>query len=477
MVDDPVLLLKQLPATLATRNREAINSLVRNIIQTEALLGAKWKSIAAISQANAELKDAIAAMDLYVSQSNSTAMARFEKAAVLAQMGRVREANDLMTLLPDSIPDSVSNNYIRGTLATNLGHFQTAREHFRNALAANPLSGQTWLALGMLGHLEDLDSKNLIAIADRMQHSAAGERAPYLYALGKHFAEQKRYDDSYAAFAEGAELRRTAENYQLDEDRISAKRAKAGWSISDIERISQSLTTTEYVSPIFVTGLPRSGTTLVEQILSSHSMVSDGGELGFFRLLHQEIGGDDKAAFDRYTLNGGNTDKLVQLYHHILTERYTGGGRVIDKSLDSSRHIPLIAGLFPQSPIVWVRRDAKDCAWSAFRTWFLRGQNWSWNFKDIAEHMKIEDDLFQYWMEMLGDRILVVEYANLVAEPTKTIPIIVAHCGLKLESPQLRPHETDRVVSTASVSQVRQPINSNAIGASIPYHKFMGEFS
>ena len=133
---------------------------------------------------------------------------------------------------------------------------------------------------------------------------------------------------------------------------------------------------------------------------------------------------------------------MRELYAHLLSQRVPGQGRVVDKSLNASRYMGVLASIFPDAPIVWLRRDPLDCAWSAYRTWFLRGLAWSYSLTDIAAHFRNEDTLFSHWIEILGlQQVLIVNYEDLVTDPAATIARIVDHCGLSLEPAMLNSHD------------------------------------
>ena len=149
--------------------------------------------------------------------------------------------------------------------------------------------------------------------------------------------------------------------------------------------------------PIFVTGLPRSGTTLVEQILASHSAVAGGAELSLFAILGRDIGGLTHRAYQAWRARGGDPQALRDLYHHLAAVRFPAPGRIVDKTLATSRHMGVIATLFPDAPIIWVRRAPHDCAWSAFRNYFLKGVEWSWSLDTIGDFFTQEDRLFAHW--------------------------------------------------------------------------------
>lgn len=468
---DSAALIHALGDALARRSRANSSAIVHALVQQRAPLGPKWKSMAAIAKQNGEVQDALAAMHLYADAVGRSPSVTFELAAVSAQLGQLADASILMDSVPHGTPNAASYYYSRGTLATNLGDFDAARSYLRAAVRAAPASGQSWLALAMAGAVAPEDAAALAA-AD-MSAADPIETAAWHYAMGKMLDESGYTDSAFANFQQAAEIVGNQRPFNPEADVQHARASIAGWTPETIAAAHPALSKPS--RPIFVTGLPRSGTTLVEQILASHSAVDGGEELGLMRLVTQDMG-NTYADFEKFTQAGGDPAELSALYHHLLAQRYPGTGQVVDKTLNSSRSMGLIATLFPDAAIIWLRRDPLDCAWSAYRTWFLRGLSWSWSLDTIAAHFRIEDALFAHWTALLGERILVVDYAAMVSNPAPWIQRITEHCGLTLEPAQLSPHNTKRTVTTASVAQVREAINTRAVGAADAYRTHLQPF-
>ncbi|NCP12011.1 MAG: sulfotransferase [Sphingomonadales bacterium] len=468
-----LVLLKQ---ALARRERATINSLIATLVESKAELGSQWRALTNVLQHNGEHSLALRAAELWTAQSGDSAEARFTLVSVMAMAGKVSDAAGVLESLPDDFPDALGNAYTKGTIAINSGKIDAAREHLRRAVGIAPQSGQAWLALAMTGKLEADDCAALIDADDAMALAPPIERAAWHYAKSRVRDQEKSRQEAIAAVREGGAIMAQQRPYRPLEDRGDANRGREGWTAATIKQV-QSTITHASPRPIFVTGLPRSGTTLVEQILASHSAVDGGEELGLFRQVMAEMKGKSHADFEEYESAGGNADELVDLYNYLLAERFPGEGKVVDKTLDASRHMGLLAALLPDAPIVWLHRDPLDCAWSAYRTWFLSGIDWSWRLQDIAMHFKLEDQLHRYWKAELGARILDVPYAELVTDSEHWIEKITEHCGLRVEPQQFKAHEIERAVTTASVAQVREPINRKGVGSSAPYAPWLKPFS
>ena len=480
MAGDPIALVYELAEHLKAKNRAKSAAVVHKLIDLAPPLKARWKSMAAVAKKNGEYDDANRAMDLYARDMEMSDTMRYELAAVRAQTGRLEEALALMDKVPGSIPSEAENAYIRGTIATNMGQFDEARIYLRRAVQSNPTSGQTWLALAMAGTVDPADAARIIAAKKNMDEAPAEERTAYFYALGKVYDEADDHDRAFAAFDRGAGLKHASVDYSMARHQKMAEAAMEGWSAEAIDRALLSVDKNTPRRPLFVTGLPRSGTTLVEQILASHTMVDGGEELALIRFLEQDIGGKTYRHYSDYISKGNSAAGLRALYEHLLIQRYPGTGLIVDKSLNASRNMGIMAALFPDSPIIWMRRDPIDCAWSIYRTLFLSGLDWSYKLEDIAAFFNMEDKLHAYWTETLGERILTVNYSDLVRSPDSQIRKIVSHCRLEIEPDQLKPHELKRKVVTASVVQVRKPINTKSLGSAAPYldklHRFTDNY-
>ena len=461
-------------AALRQRDRKGAREAARAMLAARLSLGQQWRAVAHAMLNDGEFSLAREAATLLVAQVG-TAQAEFDAAAIQARAGRPEQAADMLARLPEDVPDPLGNAYTRGVLATNLGRIDEALGHLRRAVTLAPGSGQAWLALAMAGGLDESHGERLAAQEAEFAGSQGEERASYLVALGRWRERCGDRAGAVAAYAAAGETLAALRPYDFAADKAEAEAIARAWANGRPAKIARGLDPDDAPAPIFVTGLPRSGTTLVEQILASHGSVAGGGEVELLPQCMREVGARTASEVPERLHNASALRRLAGYYRRLASERF-GEGIVVDKSLSTSRFAGLAAALFPNARFVWLVRDARDCAWSAFRSYFFAGVPWANSLADIGRHMAIEDRLREFWASELGARMLVVRYDDLVTDPRKTIEMIATHCGLEAEADMFEPHRTQRAVITNSAAQVREPISRSAVGSSAAFAELLGQF-
>lgn len=439
-------------------------------------MAGQWRPLSMVAAHNGEVGLAREAFDLFAESFPNDPGVLYRKVDLLARIGAWDE---ILVLLRDwsmDAPPPATYAYMRGTAALYCGETDEARRYLEEATVALPKAGAPWLSLGLLvDFAQDAElAERLIAHEAGMASARPAEVGSYYYALGKVHADRGETARAFAAYARGAAAMKREVAYSREQDRASAAEAVSGYDAAGIAALARAQSEPTGRA-IFVMGLPRSGTTLVEQILTSHSAVSDGAEIYCLGLVANDVGGPSCAAVRSYVEQAG-APAAARLWRHLLDQRFPAPGRVVDKTVTTSRLLGLAATLLPDAPLIWLTRDPLDCAWACFRTRFAGEAPWSYDLEDIALHFRLEDQLRAQWQEILGDRLLTVPFEALVTEPEPWIRRIVAHCGLTIEPQVFAPHENPRPVTTSSAMQVRRPINRAGVGSAERYRQFLEPF-
>ncbi|MEO7276781.1 MAG: sulfotransferase [Sphingomicrobium sp.] len=400
--------------------------------------------------------------------------------ALLATHGHSDEAIAEIERLDATVRDSPAVLHFRGTIAGESGRFAEAEELFRRALAKVPESSPTWFSLSMIKTFEPGDRD--IDAMEAMARNPGGATSPNArsqisYALGKAYDECGDFGRAFESYRQGAAIRRQDGHYDVPAASAAADRVIRDFTPETLRKLRPSQLTGQ--RSLFVTGLPRSGTTLVQQLLTAHSRVIGGDEVNLLKpalLPTLDFTYRGAIAYQERAASDDPWGDIARDYDRFITMRFREPGLVVDKSLGQSTLIGFLLHSLPDAKIVWLRRNAEDAALSCFRTSFTAATHWSWSIADIADHFRIEDRLFEHWRSAFADRILVVPYEDMVKDPGEWISAIAEHVGLDAEGGMERFHESDRTVRTASVKQVRSPVTTDRIGAAGRYPLFSKEF-
>lgn len=398
--------------------------------------------------------------------------------ATLATYGRPDEAMAEIEALGPAVRDHPAALHFRGTIASEQGRFDEADGLFRRALAIAPDALPIWFALAMnkTFSADDPDLAAMEKLAPLATRAEPEPQARFLYALGKAWDDLGETDRAFGYFARGAAIRSRQEPYDRNAARSLADRVIRSATPEAFARLKPSRA--ERQRALFVTGLPRSGTTLVQQMLAAHSSVSDGGEVNLWRpalIPTVDYAMEGAAAYQQRFAGNDPWGEIARDYAHFIDMRFRAPGLVVDKSLGQTVLLGLLLHSLPDAKIVWMRRRPEDVALSCFRTFFTNIR-WSWSLADIGHHFRIEEELIAHWRALFPERILVVEYEHLARSPEAEIPAILGHFGLGEEVGVRDFHLSGKNIRTASVRQVRSPITTARIGQADAYAQHLDEF-
>lgn len=392
--------------------------------------------------------------------------ARLCRARALGDLGRNAEALEALDTLIAEEPGCGPAYAARGAIHQIEGDFDAARADFRHALEIMPRNAETYRVYLVSEKLAADDPLIPQMQALFEEELSDADRASLGFALAKALEDSKQYDKVFTYLRPANDAMRRLYPYEIEERAEAVRGIRAAYGGAGLQQ--RSLPDAPEFGPIFVTGIPRSGTTLVEQIIASHSRVTGGGELGYAHYeLDRVLHGPDHGTFR--TLDEVNPADLVEaakLSERRMRERFPDADLITDKSVQSYMMIGAIRLALPNARIVVVRRDPRDNLLSIYKNMFAAGRHrYSYSLKDLAAYYRLFEEIVAFWRDEVPGWFHEIRYEELIAEPEAQSRALIDACGLEWEDACLNFHQTRRRVDTLSVHQVRQPIYTSSMKA------------
>jgi predicted Zn-dependent protease len=390
------------------------------------------------------------------------------KAAVLANLGDYSESIEVYEAVLEEFPGQPK-------VWMSYGHsLKTARRHaaavtaYRRAIAVESTLGEAYWSLANLKTFRFAD-EDVRAMRSALAHNALSEddRLHFEFALGKALEDTGAYEESFVHYAQGNAIRRRLHPHDADDHMKFVRRSKAVFTAEFFA--ARAGAGSADLSPIFIVGLPRAGSTLIEQILASHPSVEGTMELpNLPRIAAELMHGDARGPADGES--GGFARAVAALTGQqlrALGERYLAETRIhrktdrpffIDKMPNNWLYAGLIQLILPNARIVDARRHPLGCCLSGFKQHFARGQNFTYGLEDLGRYYRDYVELMAHVDAVLPGRVHRVFYEQVIEDTETEVRRLLDYCGLPFEQSCLRFYENERPVRTASSEQVRQPI-------------------
>ncbi|MFL5239849.1 MAG: tetratricopeptide repeat-containing sulfotransferase family protein [Rhizomicrobium sp.] len=347
---------------------------------------------------------------------------------------------------------------------------------FRKAIGLQPDMGEAWLGLSNLKTFR-FDASDVHAMrAELARKDLTDQNRQFLqFALGKALEDSREYEESFVQYSRGNALIRAANPYNVTDVAENVSREKRRYT-REFFAANAELGCAS-AAPIFILGLPRSGSTLVEQILASHSMIEGGGELPSLTALVRRIESRrDDPAEDAAALFTGESLKAIGEEYLERCRRYRKLPRpyFTDKMPSNFHHLGFICAILPNARIIDARRHPLACCFSNFKQVFPHLQGPSYDLSDIGHYYRAYVELLAHFDRVLPGRIHRVTYEDLVREPEREVRRLLQYCDLPFEDTCLRFYETDRGIRTISSAQVRRPLYNDSVAHWRNYEPWLG---
>jgi tetratricopeptide (TPR) repeat protein len=386
-------------------------------------------------------------------------------------VGKVEQAEALLRSCIDAGMDNTSVTLNLGHALKALGRSDEAVKCYM-AMADSEDDAQSSIGYWSLANMKDFrfDDMILTRMRERAELSQVGSafRGLMFFALAAAWEQKGRHENAFMAMSEANLIFAAQRPFRAD---LFGQMIKA--MLDEVQSPSR-LAAIAGPTPIFVVGMPRSGTTLVEQILASHSSIEATDELPFLNRIGLELEQEGSYAKVLAKLDGDRQASLARQYLE-KSEPYRNLNRpyFIDKHPTNFLHVGLIKALFPQAKIINVVRDPLDNAIGLYKMYFSEGAEYSFSMDGIIYHWQGYVTLMRHWEQLYPGEIYHLSYEDLATNPEQKITAILEYCGLPVEEACFRFYESDRPVLTPSAGQVRSPISTKSIGSGQNYEKYI----
>ena len=445
------------------RNEEALLLLEATLERAPGFAPARQNYAVALNRSNRHA-EALAELEVLLEKESGNQVLKNMKAVVLGKLGDFDSAiatyEDVLKRVPDQAPIWISYGHSLKTA----GRTADAIAAYRRSIVLDPGFGGAWWSLANLKTVR-FDADDVAAMRKQLLREDLEDdaRLHFEFALGKALEDSGDAEASFTHYANGNALRRKQVPYDAKLARARNELAMQTYSSTFFaERAGSGC---DAPDPIFVVGMPRSGSTLIEQILSSHPLVEGTMELptiiAITRDLRRRDGAPETTSYHD-VLAGLDGDELRALGEDYMrrtqVQRREGKPFFIDKMPNNFAHVGLIHLILPNAKIIDARRHPLACCFSNFKQHFARGQTFSYDLSDMGNYYADYVALMAHFDEVLPGRIHRVIYEDMVADTETQVRALLDYCGLEFDERCLRFFENDRAVRTASSEQVRRPI-------------------
>tara|TARA_Y100000996_G_scaffold240723_1_gene189298 strand:- start:753 stop:2288 length:1536 start_codon:yes stop_codon:yes gene_type:complete len=339
---------------------------------------------------------------------------------------------------------------------SQIGKFKDAEKIYLQILDKNPNNTSADKSLSQIHKYENKDDAHLKSLEIKV-NKISNERnlAQINFALGKAYEDINEFEKAFNCYKKGNDILSKIKKYDVEKDKkllLILKKIFSSNQISTLKSPSKKI--------IFIVGMPRSGTTLVEQILSSHKKIYGAGELSFLtQTIEKNILKKKLNEINNSTLIAIQEDYISKLNFFDYKEDY-----LIDKAPLNFRWIGFIKKIFPNSKIVHCKRDSMDICWSNYKNTFSSTlQDYSYNFKTLSTYYNLYNELMIFWNQKFKEDIFEIKYEDLVDNLEHEAKKLIKYCNLEWDKNCLEFYKNKKTVSTASVAQVREPIYKSSV--------------
>ena len=454
-------------------NHDIAEAMFTRALQVDPTYTLVWANLAQVFSVTGQLDKAKKSFKNILNMEPKNGLIWAEYGTVLTKLARYSDGKDAYLKALEFKPNSPRVYLSLGHVYKTMGEIDNSINSYKSTIKQNNLSGEAYWSLANLKtySFTNDEIKNMEATLDTEISDI--ERCQMHFALGKAYEVKKDYNNSFINYSKGNRVKKGLIKYSSRETSEKTKKVLDFFIEENISSLSNSSTLDR--DPIFVLGMPRSGSTLVDQIISSHSMVDGTQELPNIIKIAAELNSDSDDNYPE-ALKDLKSNELSALGIDYIRETKWARESApffIDKMPNNFIHIGLIKTILPNAKIIDTRRDAMDTCFSCFKQFFARGQLFTYSLEDLGNYYVDYIKAMNHWHKVYGEDIYTVHYDNVINNTESTIRELIEYCELPFEDNCLEFYKSSRPVKTPSAEQVRQPIYKSGLNYWKNYADFL----
>ena len=454
-------------------NHDIAEAMLTKALKLDPTYSLVWANLAQVFSVTGQLDKAKKSFKNILNMEPKNGLIWAEYGTVLTKLANYEEGRDAYLKALEFKPDSPRVHLSLGHVYKTMGEIDNSIDSYKNTILQNNLSGEAYWSLANL-KTYSFSENEIKDMEDTLKGDMSDiERSQMHFALGKAYEVKKDFDKSFKNYYEGNKVKKGLIKYSSDDTTDNTKRILNFFNKENIQKLAKSSTGDR--DPIFVLGMPRSGSTLVDQIISSHSKVDGTQELPNIIKIAAELNTNNQNNYPE-VLKELDESKLSNLGKDYISE--TAWARdsapfFIDKMPNNFIHIGLIKTILPNAKIIDTRRDPMDTCFSCFKQFFARGQLFTYSLEDLGNYYTDYIRAMNHWHNVYGKDIYTIHYDNVINKTEETIRELIDYCELPFEKECLEFYNSSRPVKTPSAEQVRQPIYKSGLNYWKNYEKHL----
>ena len=454
-------------------NHDIAEAMLTKALKLDPTYSLVWANLAQVFSVTGQLDKAKKSFKNILNMEPKNGLIWAEYGTVLTKLANYQEGKDAYLKALEFKPNSPRVHLSLGHVYKTMGKIDKSINSYKNTIIQNNLSGEAYWSLANLktysfseNEIKDMEKALNGDISDI-------ERSQMHFALGKAYEVMKDFDKSFKNYYEGNRTKKNLIKYSSNDTTENTKKILEFFSQENIQNLSKSSTNDQ--DPIFVLGMPRSGSTLVDQIISSHSKVDGTQELPNIIKIASELNNIDQNTYPD-VLKALDDKELGDLGKNYMQETAWARDNApffIDKMPNNFIHIGLIKTILPNAKIIDTRRDPMDTCFSCYKQFFARGQLFTYSLEDLGNYYTDYIKAMNHWHNIYGKDIFTVHYDSVINKTEETIRELIDYCNLPFEKECLEFYKSSRPVKTPSAEQVRQPIYKSGLNYWKNYEKHL----